>query len=186
MSINDLIFQHLWSIRELVPPSEMVPSDARQVHMGPHLGPPLPPHANVLPGRAFPGAGECDWSDSTGSSSHQIFYPFSISLCCYWALTASLCFLPTSWLRLPSLWTHGNGCSAAGTDSQAKHCQVECAHVSPTRCNVSSTSHISATPKHCVGQTVTCTFNTLWHNTEHDKESCLEGKWIHSNSKHTW
>lgn len=45
-------------IRELVPPSEMVPSDARQMHMGPHLGPPLPPHANVLPGRGFPGAGE--------------------------------------------------------------------------------------------------------------------------------
>lgn len=46
-------------IRELVPPSEMVASEARQMHMGPHLGPPLPPHANVLPGRAFPGAGEC-------------------------------------------------------------------------------------------------------------------------------
>ncbi|XP_040911830.1 sterile alpha motif domain-containing protein 7 [Toxotes jaculatrix] len=42
--------------RELVPPTEMVASEARQIHMGPHLGPPLPPHANVLPGRAFPGA----------------------------------------------------------------------------------------------------------------------------------
>ncbi|XP_058504404.1 sterile alpha motif domain-containing protein 7 [Solea solea] len=42
--------------RDLVPPSEMVPSDARQIHMGSHLGPPLPPHANVLSGRGFPGA----------------------------------------------------------------------------------------------------------------------------------
>ncbi|KAM8728040.1 sterile alpha motif domain-containing protein 7 [Acanthopagrus schlegelii] len=49
-------FEPRFMERDLVPPSEMVPSDARQMHMGPHLGPPLPPHANVLPGRAFPGA----------------------------------------------------------------------------------------------------------------------------------
>ncbi|XP_042354245.1 sterile alpha motif domain-containing protein 7 [Plectropomus leopardus] len=49
-------FEPRFMERELVPPSEMVTSDARQMHMGPHLGPPLPPHANVLPGRAFPGA----------------------------------------------------------------------------------------------------------------------------------
>ncbi|XP_032386705.1 sterile alpha motif domain-containing protein 7 [Etheostoma spectabile] len=49
-------FEPRFMERELVPPSEMVASEARQMHMGPHLGPPLPPHANVLPGRAFPGA----------------------------------------------------------------------------------------------------------------------------------
>lgn len=53
---NHLLYFYV--IRELVPPPEMIPSDARQMHMGPHLGPPLPPHANVLPGRAYPGAGE--------------------------------------------------------------------------------------------------------------------------------
>ncbi|XP_072220595.1 sterile alpha motif domain-containing protein 7 [Leuresthes tenuis] len=48
-------FEPRFMERELVPSNEMVASDARQMHMGPHLGPPLPPHANVLPGRAFPG-----------------------------------------------------------------------------------------------------------------------------------
>ncbi|KAI2667724.1 Sterile alpha motif domain-containing protein 7 [Labeo rohita] len=41
--------------RELVPPTEMVSADARQIHMGAHLGPPLPPNSNVIPGRGFPG-----------------------------------------------------------------------------------------------------------------------------------
>ncbi|XP_029929525.1 sterile alpha motif domain-containing protein 7 [Myripristis murdjan] len=50
-------FEPRFMERELVQPSEMVSSDARQMHMGTHLGPPLPPHASVLPGRAFPGAG---------------------------------------------------------------------------------------------------------------------------------
>lgn len=54
----------------------MVPSDARQVHMGPHLGPSLPPHANMLPGRAFPGAGECGWSSPAELASKHIFYTF--------------------------------------------------------------------------------------------------------------
>ncbi|KAM6990553.1 sterile alpha motif domain-containing protein 7 isoform 1-T2 [Tautogolabrus adspersus] len=49
-------FEPRFMERELVPQNEMVASEARQMHMGPHLGPPLPPHANVLPGRAFPGA----------------------------------------------------------------------------------------------------------------------------------
>uniref|UniRef100_A0A3P9K4D6 Sterile alpha motif domain containing 7 n=1 Tax=Oryzias latipes TaxID=8090 RepID=A0A3P9K4D6_ORYLA len=48
-------FEPRFMERSLVPPNEMVASEARQMHMGPHLGPPLPPHANVLPGRAFPG-----------------------------------------------------------------------------------------------------------------------------------
>ncbi|XP_024130252.1 sterile alpha motif domain-containing protein 7 [Oryzias melastigma] len=48
-------FEPRFMERELVPPTEMVASEARQMHMGPHLGPPLPPHANVLPGRGFPG-----------------------------------------------------------------------------------------------------------------------------------
>ncbi|XP_017266355.1 sterile alpha motif domain-containing protein 7 [Kryptolebias marmoratus] len=48
-------FEPRFMERELVPPTEMVPPEARQMHMGPHLGPPLPPHANILPGRAFPG-----------------------------------------------------------------------------------------------------------------------------------
>lgn len=50
-------FEPRFMERELVPPTEMVTSEARQMHMAPHLGPPLPPHANVLPGRGFPGAG---------------------------------------------------------------------------------------------------------------------------------
>ncbi|TWW73655.1 sterile alpha motif domain-containing protein 7 [Takifugu flavidus] len=50
-------FEPRFMERELVPPPEMIPSDARQMHIGPHLGPPLPPHANVLPGRGYPGAG---------------------------------------------------------------------------------------------------------------------------------
>uniref|UniRef100_H3CTX8 Sterile alpha motif domain containing 7 n=1 Tax=Tetraodon nigroviridis TaxID=99883 RepID=H3CTX8_TETNG len=36
--------------RDLVAPPEMIGSDGRQMHMGPHLGPPLPPHANVISG----------------------------------------------------------------------------------------------------------------------------------------
>uniref|UniRef100_A0A3Q3KZM1 Sterile alpha motif domain containing 7 n=1 Tax=Mastacembelus armatus TaxID=205130 RepID=A0A3Q3KZM1_9TELE len=50
-------FEPRFMDRSLVPPTEMVASEARQIHVGPHLGPPLPPHPNVLPGRAFPGAG---------------------------------------------------------------------------------------------------------------------------------
>ncbi|KAJ8357064.1 hypothetical protein SKAU_G00198580 [Synaphobranchus kaupii] len=50
-------FEPRFMDRELVTPTEMVPSDARQMHMGAHLGPPLPPHANVMPTRGFPGAG---------------------------------------------------------------------------------------------------------------------------------
>ncbi|XP_066565043.1 sterile alpha motif domain-containing protein 7 [Amia ocellicauda] len=50
-------FEPRFMERELVPPTEMVPSEARQIHMGSHLGPPIPPHSNVLPGRGFPGAG---------------------------------------------------------------------------------------------------------------------------------
>ncbi|XP_062337274.1 sterile alpha motif domain-containing protein 7 isoform X2 [Osmerus eperlanus] len=50
-------FEPRFMERELGPPSEMVSSDARQMHMGAHLGPPLQPHANVMPGRGFPGAG---------------------------------------------------------------------------------------------------------------------------------
>ncbi|XP_028834302.1 sterile alpha motif domain-containing protein 7 isoform X2 [Denticeps clupeoides] len=49
-------FEPRFMERELVPPPEMVSSDARQMHMGAHLGPPLPPHSNVIPGRGFPGA----------------------------------------------------------------------------------------------------------------------------------
>ncbi|XP_068197364.1 sterile alpha motif domain-containing protein 7 [Antennarius striatus] len=48
-------FEPRFMDRELVTPTEMVPSDARQMHLGPHLGPPLPPHANLMPGRVFPG-----------------------------------------------------------------------------------------------------------------------------------
>ncbi|XP_051555041.1 sterile alpha motif domain-containing protein 7-like [Myxocyprinus asiaticus] len=43
--------------RELVPPTEMVSADARQIHMGTHLGPPPPQNSNVIPGRGFPGTG---------------------------------------------------------------------------------------------------------------------------------
>ncbi|XP_052405568.1 sterile alpha motif domain-containing protein 7-like isoform X1 [Carassius gibelio] len=43
--------------RELVPPSEMISADARQIHMGAHLGPPLPPNSNVIPSRGFSGTG---------------------------------------------------------------------------------------------------------------------------------
>ncbi|XP_051944001.1 sterile alpha motif domain-containing protein 7 [Hippocampus zosterae] len=49
-------FEPRFMERELVPPAEMVAPDGRQMHMGPHLGPPLAPHAGVLPGRTFPGA----------------------------------------------------------------------------------------------------------------------------------
>ncbi|KAM6948797.1 sterile alpha motif domain-containing protein 7 [Aplochiton taeniatus] len=50
-------FEPRFMEREMVPPSEMVSSEARQMHMSAHLGPPMPPHANVMPGRNFPGAG---------------------------------------------------------------------------------------------------------------------------------
>ncbi|XP_056149693.1 sterile alpha motif domain-containing protein 7 [Lampris incognitus] len=50
-------FEPRFMERELIPPNEMVSSEARQMHLGTHLGPPLPPHASVLPGRGFPGAG---------------------------------------------------------------------------------------------------------------------------------
>ncbi|XP_061695473.1 sterile alpha motif domain-containing protein 7 isoform X2 [Syngnathoides biaculeatus] len=49
-------FEPRFMERELVPPAEMVAPDGRPVHLGPHLGPPLAPHAAVLPGRNFPGA----------------------------------------------------------------------------------------------------------------------------------
>ncbi|XP_019712276.1 sterile alpha motif domain-containing protein 7 [Hippocampus comes] len=49
-------FEPRFMERELVQPAEMVAPDGRQMHMGPHLGPPLAPHAGVLPGRTFPGA----------------------------------------------------------------------------------------------------------------------------------
>ncbi|XP_066536287.1 sterile alpha motif domain-containing protein 7 [Hoplias malabaricus] len=42
--------------RELVPPAEMVSSEARQMHMGAHLGAPLPSHSNIIPSRGFPTA----------------------------------------------------------------------------------------------------------------------------------
>ncbi|XP_057189404.1 sterile alpha motif domain-containing protein 7, partial [Triplophysa rosa] len=50
-------FDHRFMERELVPPAEMVSADGRQIHMGSHLGPPLPPNSNVIPGRGFPGTG---------------------------------------------------------------------------------------------------------------------------------
>ncbi|XP_030631647.1 sterile alpha motif domain-containing protein 7 [Chanos chanos] len=50
-------FEPRFMERELVPPAEMVSSDARQIHMGAHLGPPMTPHSNVIPGRGFPGTG---------------------------------------------------------------------------------------------------------------------------------
>ncbi|XP_076151881.1 sterile alpha motif domain-containing protein 7 [Alosa pseudoharengus] len=50
-------FEPRFMERELVPPTEMVSSDGRQMHMGAHLGPPLQPHSGVIPGRGFPGAG---------------------------------------------------------------------------------------------------------------------------------
>lgn len=43
--------------RELVPPADMVSADARQIHMGAHLGQQLPPNSNVIPGRGYPGTG---------------------------------------------------------------------------------------------------------------------------------
>ncbi|TRY81969.1 hypothetical protein DNTS_030978 [Danionella cerebrum] len=43
--------------RDLVPPADMVSADARQIHLGAHLGPPLPQNSNVIPGRGFPGTG---------------------------------------------------------------------------------------------------------------------------------
>ncbi|XP_077472330.1 sterile alpha motif domain-containing protein 7 isoform X1 [Stigmatopora argus] len=49
-------FEPRFMERELGPPAEMVAPDGRQMHMGPHLGPPMAPHAGVLPGRSFPGA----------------------------------------------------------------------------------------------------------------------------------
>ncbi|XP_042185483.1 sterile alpha motif domain-containing protein 7-like [Oncorhynchus tshawytscha] len=49
-------FEPRFMERELVPPSEMVSSEARQMHMGGHLGPPMPPHPGIS-GRGFPGVG---------------------------------------------------------------------------------------------------------------------------------
>lgn len=48
-------FEPRFMERELAPPSEMVSSEVRQMHMGGHLGPPMPPHPGI-PGRGFPGA----------------------------------------------------------------------------------------------------------------------------------
>lgn len=108
----------------------MVPSDARQMHMGPHLGPPLPPHANVLPGRAFPGAGE---------HAHSCLIAFPACLKeCEWALTArvSFIFLSLSQLWLLTLRAHRNSCPATGAHSQAKYSQVVCRHSTyATICN---------------------------------------------------
>ncbi|KAJ3595713.1 hypothetical protein NHX12_005016 [Muraenolepis orangiensis] len=50
-------FEPRFMERELGPPTEMVSSEARQMHLGTHLGPPLMQHANILPGRTFSGAG---------------------------------------------------------------------------------------------------------------------------------
>ncbi|XP_038860422.1 sterile alpha motif domain-containing protein 7-like [Salvelinus namaycush] len=49
-------FEPRFMERELVPPSEMGSSEARQMHMGGHLGPPMPPHPGIS-GRGFPGVG---------------------------------------------------------------------------------------------------------------------------------
>ncbi|XP_030219077.1 sterile alpha motif domain-containing protein 7 isoform X1 [Gadus morhua] len=49
-------FEPRFMEREMVPPTEMVSSEARQMHMANHLGQPLMPHANVHPGRNFSGA----------------------------------------------------------------------------------------------------------------------------------
>ncbi|XP_061834783.1 sterile alpha motif domain-containing protein 7 isoform X1 [Nerophis lumbriciformis] len=46
-------FEPRFMERELVPPAEIVAPDARQMHMGPHMG---PPHAAMLPGRTFSAA----------------------------------------------------------------------------------------------------------------------------------
>jgi len=35
----------------------MLSADGRQMHMGAHLGPPLPQNSNVIQGRGFPGTG---------------------------------------------------------------------------------------------------------------------------------
>nr|XP_055057629.1 sterile alpha motif domain-containing protein 7 [Misgurnus anguillicaudatus]XP_055057630.1 sterile alpha motif domain-containing protein 7 [Misgurnus anguillicaudatus] len=50
-------FDHRFMERELVPPNEMVSADARQMHMGAHLGPQLAPNSSGIPGRGFPGTG---------------------------------------------------------------------------------------------------------------------------------
>ncbi|XP_061777122.1 sterile alpha motif domain-containing protein 7 isoform X2 [Nerophis ophidion] len=49
-------FEPRFMERELVPPADIVAPDARQMHMGPHMGPPLASHAAMLPGRTFSGA----------------------------------------------------------------------------------------------------------------------------------
>lgn len=87
----------------------MVASEARQMHMGPHLGPPLTPHANVLPGRAFPGPGGRQTSPDKLCSVER---------------STDISPLMFSWIRLPALRTHGDGCPATGTHSQAEHSQV--------------------------------------------------------------
>ncbi|XP_010892946.1 sterile alpha motif domain-containing protein 7 [Esox lucius] len=48
-------FEPRFMERELGPPAEMVSSEARQMHMGGHLVPPMTPHSG-MPGRGFPGA----------------------------------------------------------------------------------------------------------------------------------
>ncbi|XP_077088233.1 sterile alpha motif domain-containing protein 7 [Siphateles boraxobius] len=50
-------FDHRFMERELVQPTEMLSADGRQMHMGAHLGPPLPQNSNVIQGRGFPGTG---------------------------------------------------------------------------------------------------------------------------------
>ncbi|KAI4810195.1 hypothetical protein KUCAC02_019036 [Chaenocephalus aceratus] len=40
-------FEPRFMEREMVPPSEMVASEARQMHMGPHMGPSMPPPCNL-------------------------------------------------------------------------------------------------------------------------------------------
>ncbi|XP_048845898.1 sterile alpha motif domain-containing protein 7 [Brienomyrus brachyistius] len=50
-------FEPRFMDRELVPSTEMVPSEARQLHMRASLGPSLPPHSSVVPARSFPGTG---------------------------------------------------------------------------------------------------------------------------------
>lgn len=85
---------HSPPLRDLVPPAEMVASEARQMHMGPHLGPPLTPHANVLPGRAIPGPGE----HSTLCLRESVLVCFSfqaLTVCLSFCFSAGYGFLPS-------------------------------------------------------------------------------------------
>ncbi|XP_005992804.1 sterile alpha motif domain-containing protein 7 isoform X1 [Latimeria chalumnae] len=44
--------------RDILSPGDMItPTEARQIHMGSHLGPTLSSHANLLPNRTYPAAG---------------------------------------------------------------------------------------------------------------------------------